>query len=243
VKLPKILRQKKQRGKAKSPEQKFKEKKAKVDAFLLDSWLKQLRDDPALAARIAEQKYGSEMTLAQSSDGEYEHEAPDLLSVLREAKEAKELLRDELGESTKGSWMRDFAEIMRNLPAVLQGIGSISPATLQQFTQPVVALPRPQQISQPPRQEKQQLEQPDFNEVKLETIMGLLELSPEEAWKKLNGGWQNYLRQTSYEDLEQKLKGIGEANPEVQPHIDNFLKQNHHWLQQLVEIAHRSDSK
>jgi len=245
MKLGKLFKSKKQRGKSKSQEQRFKEKKAKVDSFLLDSWLKQLRDDPALAQRIAEQKYGSEAVVAYG-DGEY-NDQPDLLSVLRQANEAKALLRDELGEG-KSSTLRDIAEIFKSLPSVLQSLGSINPQALQQLTQPAtVSQPRHVQIPQPVRHEEASQPPPEFGEVKLEKLMALLELEPQQAWDSLQAegeaGWVNYLSHTSYEQLETKLKALGEENAEVQPHIDSFLKQKGHWLQELIIIAHKGEAK
>jgi len=240
MQLP-LFRQKKHRGKGKSPEQRFKEKKAKVDAFLLDSWLKQLKDDPSLAARIAEQKYGSEAVIAYGQDGEYS-ERPDLLEVLRQAKEAKDLIRDELGES-KGSTIKGIAEIMRALPSALQALGQ---ANLNQFQRPNPQTLPQRQFHQIPKPEPK-AEQAGFGEVRLDRLMALLELEPEQAWETLKAdgeaGWQDYLRETSYEQLEQHLRVVGEANPELQPHIESFLKQKHGWLEQLVEIAHRSEAK
>lgn len=231
------------RGKSKSPDQKFKEKKAKVDAFLLDSWLKQLKEDPTLAARIAEQKYGMETTMAYGDhESEYGGE-PDLLSVLRQAREAKELLADELG-SGKGSWMKDFAELIKALPSAFQALGQVNPQALQQFTQ------HPAQIAQPPTQalpdklvQAQQADQAKA-EVRLDSLIPLVELEPEQAWQKLQAegesGWLNYLSRTSYEDIETTLKGLADANPDAQPQIEAFIKQKRRWLEQLVQIAHQS---
>lgn len=254
MKLPRIFKQRRMRGKSKSPEAKFKEKKARVDAFLLDSWLKQLRNDPSLAQRIAEQKYGVEAILGEPGDGEYEGQ-PDLLEVLRQAREAKELLRDEMGEG-KGSTLRDIAEILKALPQFLQSLGQVDLSKIQQIQQQQqqTAMPLPQQTTtyQIPEATKgeqeavaQAIQPPDFSSVKLEKLMPLLEMEPELAWQTLQDegelSWVNYLRQVSFEQLEQTLKAIAEASPEVRDHITSFLKQRHRWLQQLIEIARKTD--
>jgi len=233
------------RGKAKSPEAKFKEKKARVDAYVMDTWLKMLRQDPELVKRIAEQRHGAEVAMAYGrQDGEYNSESPDLLEVLRQAREAKELLKDELGES-KGSAIKDIAEIVKCLPSVLQTLGQINPAQIQRMTQGAATEPRyhaQERISERVRHE--QLRQPepvDFSEVRLEVLMGLLELEPADAWVRLQAegevGWQNYLKQTNFEQLEASLKAAGEGNAEAQPHIEAFLREKRHWLQQLLGIA------
>ena len=236
-----IFKRKRYRGKSKSPETKFKEKKARVDAYLLDIWLKQLRDDPALAQRISEQKYGSEAVIAYG-DGEFEQ--PDLLSVLKQAKEAKDLLRDELGE--KGSTIRDIAEILKSLPAVLQSLGQINPQALQQIQRQAISQPRIQQIAQPTQPEPE-VQQPDLGEVKLEKLMALLELEPQQAWETLKAegeaGWVRYLKSTTYEGLTQTLEAIVKQNPEYADNIKGFLKQYHKWLQNLITIAQQPEEK
>jgi hypothetical protein len=238
------FRRRRYRGKSKSPEAKLREQRAKVDSLVMAEWLKMLKRDPDLLARIAEQRHGSEAIVAYG-DGDYSGE-PDLLSVLRQAREAKDLIRDELGEG-KGSTIRDIAEVLKALPGVLQSLGQFNPAQLRQFanSQAQIAERQVQQIETAPKEQPEK--QPDINSVPLDKLMMLIELEPQQAWDTLvaegEEGWLNYLRATTYEQLEATLRSIGEQNPEFKPHIDDFLEKKSNWLAKLITIAHQSEQK
>jgi len=170
---------------------------------------------------------------------------------LRQAAEAKALIKDELGEGNKGSTIRDVAEILKSLPGVLQSLGSLNPQALQQLQEnPQLVQRHVSQITQPPKRiqaTEQGLEPPDFTSVKLEKLMAMLELEPEQAWQRLHDegdhGWISYLKANSYEQLVEALNGISEAAPQFKENIDGFLKQHHTWLQNLILIAHRNEAK
>ena len=237
MKLPRIFKQRRMRGKSKSPEAKFREKKAQVDGFLLDAWLKQLRNNPELAQRISEQKFGTEAILPQYGDGNYEGQ-PDLLEVLRQAKEAKALLKGELSES-KSSWLSDVAEIMKALPGLLANLPQ-----LQQMAQQ--AKPVTQRIQTQPEQKQIVQPQPQHLELSMsmEALMPLIVLEPSEALQQLRAnneqGWLQYLSHTSVEEFEAVLAQYAKdcEIPEIAEGINDFLQKKHHWIEELVELAH-----
>jgi len=241
MKLSKLFKRRQMRGKSKSPEQKFKEKKASVDGFLLDTWLKQLRQDPTLAERIAEKRYGSEAAMPRYGEGEYE--SPDLLEVLRQAAEAKKLLKGELGEG-RASWLSDIAEIMRSLPQVLSALPQLQQVTQQQQRPRQVVVPEQIAQGQAQVQIEQQQPQPKNMEVSLEALVPLINLEPADAWQVLNdngeSGWTYYLSHTSLEEVEKNLAELAltSENPAQVEGIKLFLQQKHVWLRELVELAH-----
>lgn len=244
----KLFERKRLRGKSKSPEAKFKEKQAQVNSFLLDSWLKKLKEDPALADRISEQRYGSETGMSRYDGEGYEGGGGgDLLEVLRQAKEAKELLRDEMGES-KGNWLRDLAEIAKVLPSLLGALPQIQQVVQQQQQRTsarVVHEPIREQITE--TKDQPQLE-PSF-ELSMEILVPLSELEPSDVWNVLVAnrqvGWINYLAKTSLEQMEESLTQMAYncQNADDAKAINEFIATKHHWLAQLVEIAHNSIQK
>lgn len=92
----------------------------------------------------------------------------------------------------------------------------------------------PPKVKEPPKQ---------LPELKLELIMDLLELEPAEAWESLQANepdWVDYLSKTSFETLVETLEKLGEQ-PEYSQYAENikeFITTRHHWLQELVELAH-----
>jgi hypothetical protein len=176
--------------------------------------------------------------------GEYEGGGGgDLLEVLRQAREAKELLRDEMGES-KGSWLRDLAEIAKVLPQLLGSLPQIQQfAAQQQQGQRVVTkyIPRPAPGQIVEGQAQNQL--PKF-ELSMEDLVPLSEFQAGDAWRMLHEanemGWITYLSQTSLEQMESALAQLAiDCEEEEQTKAVNvFLEQKHHWLAELVDIAH-----
>lgn len=93
----------------------------------------------------------------------------------------------------------------------------------------------PPKVKEPPKQ---------LPELKLEMIMDLLELEPAVAWQTLQDrneeGWTEYLSTHSFEQLVEDLEKLAEM-PEYEQfagNIKEFLTTHHHWLQELVLIAH-----
>lgn len=234
MKISRLFKQRKMRGKSKSPEAKFREKKAAVDAYLLDAWLRQLRTNPELAQRIAEQRYGSEGSMPRYDDERYEVQ-PDLLEVLRQAREAKDLLKGELSES-KSSWLSDIAEIMKALPGLLANLPQLQQMAQQAkpVTQRIQTQPATKQI------EPQHLEL----SMSMEALMPLVVLEASEALEQLHvnneQGWLQYLSHTSVEEFEGMLAQYAKncEIPEIAEGINDFLQQKHVWIRELVELAH-----
>lgn len=274
MKFPKLFRQKRLRGKSKSPEAKFREKKAQVDSYLLDAWLRKLKDDPTLTDRMSEQKYGSEVGMARyDSEGESGYESPDLLEVLRQAREAKDLLKDEISEG-KGSWLHDIAEIAKALPSFLAALPQIQHAVQQQqktqaVTQYLHAQQTPAQLAEANAQAQEQaqtqaraklqaeadaqvLVQSQIQSIEtnfdqsMEVLVPLSEFEPADVWKMLNEtgevAWMQYLSHTTLEQLEESLEMLANncADDNKAKQIREFVANKHHWLGQLVEIAHNA---
>lgn len=239
MKLPRLFRKRQMRGKSKSPEQKFKEKKAMVDSFLLDAWLKRLKQDPTLADRISEQRYGSEGMRYESD--EYEGGGGDLLGVLRQAREAKDLLKDEI--STKGSWLSDLAQIMKALPGVLGSLPQLQQAVQQQQQpNPTKHIQQIEVGHDQPQPQPQHLEL----SMSMEVLMPLIVLEASEALEQLRvnneQGWLQYLSRTSVEEFEAVLAQYAKdcEIPEIAEGINDFLQKRHHWISELVELAHNA---
>lgn len=113
------------RGAAKSATTKVKEEQARMDAFLVKTYLDDLKTHPEYARQVAREKFG----MTERYEGGESIESPDLLEVLKTANEAKKLLKGELG-TEEGSWMKtigqSFAEAFA--PVVSQMIaGKLAP--------------------------------------------------------------------------------------------------------------------
>jgi len=167
---------KRKRGTYRTGKQRVSEQQAKVDAHLLKLYLADLKTHPEFARQVAREKFG----LSEPMTGEYTGEpSPDLLDVLRQAKEAKDLIKEEV-ESEKGSsnTLTAIAEIVKALPTIAQ----ILPQLQAQAGQPAQQ-PQPKIT----RKELEQLTEPQPEPEKSpEEAMTLfanhfLELQPEQA--------------------------------------------------------------
>lgn len=130
------------RGAAKSASTKVKEEQAKMDAFLVKTYLDDLKAHPEYARQVAREKFG----MSEHYEGGEGIESPDLLEVLKTANEAKKLLKGELG-TEEGSWLKtigtSFAEAFA--PVVSQMIaGKLAPGeNLELATRETPQLPEP----------------------------------------------------------------------------------------------------
>lgn len=167
---------------------------------------------------------------------------------LKELKEYRSVMKEAglEGGGDKGM-LRQILEVLPSIPALLQ-----EARQLQQSMPQGMPPPQPAQIYQPPVQqiaevqpqiEQQKKKSPKFT-LKLEEVMDLLMLTPQQAWQTLHDrgeeGWIKYLSTNSFEDLVKALENIADR-PEYSQYMNNikdFLKQQHAWLQGLVEIAH-----
>jgi len=234
-------KQQKARGKSKSADTKLKEKQSKVDSFLLDSWLKQLKDNPELAQEMAMQKFGlTGPVVSGDSDGDYR---PDLLDVLRQAKQARELVKDELGDS-KGSMLKDVLKALPAIPGILAELRQMqgAPQQIPQQMPQIEQRPR-QQLKQPEPEPTPEPEQQPKLEAKLASLLDLLELSPEEAYQQLQNrgetGWIAYLQTHSHEELLNILQKLTE-DPEHGQFVAKFLQEKGKWLEELVYHAQQT---
>lgn len=116
--------------------------KQKVDELLSKTWLADLKQHPTYAREIARQRFG----FSPEPEGEYTGEAqPDLLDVLRQAKEAKDLIKEEV--EGKGNTLTAIAEIVKALPTIAQILPQIQQAPPTK--QPQIAQPEPEQLAEP----------------------------------------------------------------------------------------------
>lgn len=161
MKLP--WRRRKFRGKSKSPEQRLKEETAKLDSYLAQQFLRELKRNPDMAREFAVAKFG--LAAPADTGGEY-YEQPDLLSVLRQAKEAKNLLKDEIEPESKGSWLHDIIRALPSIPAILAELRESAPqlAQLAEIQQTRQQIQRPQRAAIQPHRE------PEGNGVKIEEV-------------------------------------------------------------------------
>ena len=120
--------------------------KQRAEELLEKAWLKDLTEHPEFAREIARQKYG---VFGGESEGQYVGEPPpDLLDVLKQAKEAKELLRDEVAGEKQG-WISIIPDVMKALPDAIRGLKELQGAI------PLPEKPPPKRIEQPPTREQQ----------------------------------------------------------------------------------------
>lgn len=171
---------KKQLRTVRSPIQKAKEQQGKLDAHLAAVYLDDLKAHPEYARMVAREKFGMPEIPSHTDDGNFEVPT-DLMDVLRQAKEAKNLLRDELGEE-KGGLFRDLLRALPAIPATLQSLQGVMPQMQQmqpmsqlQMEAPTPRLqqPQPQQPTQPQPTQPQQ-PQPDGKPSVEEQQQGLI---------------------------------------------------------------------
>ena len=80
---------------------KLKEERARIDIMLARGFHDVLKNDPNYLTDIAKKKFGIEST--RDIDLENLQEQPDLLDVLRQAKEVRELVASELPDNFENS--------------------------------------------------------------------------------------------------------------------------------------------
>ncbi|HEY41523.1 MAG TPA: hypothetical protein G4O18_06650 [Dehalococcoidia bacterium] len=228
-----LPRRKKVRGKGISPETKSRNAKARTDAYLSDVWLKMLRQDPELAKEIAKAKFGVEVSVGENHDYTG-YEPPDLLETLRQAREARDLIRDELEPEGKGSVIRDIAEVMRYIPAAIQMIKQ------QQAPQEVYPPVQRQQLAPQQLTGDAYVPKPAKKTAILADLLEVSELTPQQAYDKLQGtGWQQFLKENTFGQLVDTLKTL-EVDPQFGSYVTEFLEQKSDWLRELSAIANKT---
>lgn len=144
--------------------------KQKAEELLEKAWLKDLSEHPEYAREIARQKFGS----FAEPEGQYTGEPPpDLLDTLRTAKEARNLVSDELGGGEKQGWLATLPEIMKALPEAIRGLKELGGMV-------------PQGAQLEPEPPSKRIEQPKTREQQLtEFAEHFTNLKPEEAAQEL----------------------------------------------------------
>lgn len=122
--------------------------KQKVDELLSKTWLADLREHPGYAREIARQRFGF---VPDSEGGDFLGEAqPDILDVLRQAREAKDLIREEVESEKGGGTVAAIAEIVKALPTIAQILPQLQQAQpAQPVEQPRIAHKEPEQLAEP----------------------------------------------------------------------------------------------
>lgn len=265
-------RQRKMRGKSKTAESRLKDKRVQLDTFLTDNWLKQLRENPELANQIAKTRgltgIGQVRLDGEGDDYVGGGAGGDALEILQQAREIRDFLKEE-GEG-KSSWLTNIVELLKALPAAAAVLPQLQQAAAQMqsqaqgrthvVTDQTIAQQQLEaaRAAQLPNAQKEvaeiKVEQAteDVLPLSLETLVPLVELSPEEAWEKLiadgEQGWTFYLSHTPSEDILSQFEKLSElaGNDEQKEKIRNFVRQKHEWISEIVAIAHNSlanDSK
>jgi len=219
-----------------SPEAKAKTQQAKTEAYLANVWLKMLKENPELAQRIAERKFGVEAIISGGND---DYEKPDLLEILKTAKEAKQLVQDELGDSKTSMW-KDILKALPAIPAILSELREMqTKIPIEPPKQPRLPQPEPKSAQEPPQ------EPPGVPklEARMASLLELLDLEPEQAYQELvrrgETGWIAYLKGHSSEEMLGNLQELTK-DPEHGEFIRQFVEEKSHWLEELVLFAHQT---
>ena len=183
---------KQKRGTYRTGKQRVSEQQSKVDAHLLKLYLADLKTHPEFARQVAREKFG----LSPEPGGEYTGEPPpDLLDVLRQAKEAKSLIKEETEDEKGGSnTLTAIAEIVKALPTIAQLLPQIQAQPAQPQEQPRIAHKEPEQLAEPEQPEPKTPE-----ETMTLFANHFLELEPEQAALEL------YQNRDKTEDIRQVL--------------------------------------
>jgi len=193
---------------------------------------RQMKKDPS----------GYGLAIAEKLKGVSKQEPKTVADFLKELREYRAAMREAGLEGGEGKGLlAQILEALPSLPGLLAEVRQFQ-AQGQDYRTPQqqIGQPKFQQIAQAQIQPEAQ---PNISELKLEKLMVLLELTPEQAWNSLKEAneqdWINFLQTTTYEQLAATLDGVAKANPEYADHIKNFLAQYHEWLQNLLIIAQK----
>ena len=166
---------------------------------------------------------------------------------LKELREYKELMTEMGGEGGGGgTFIQNALAILKELPGALAALKQMTPEQMQQITQQGQVQGQAQQIRLQQAQQQVQIQPPKTLELKLDALMPLIELSPEECWQELQNrgemGWIGYLSATSLEEIEALLNKIAEeaSDPIIAEGIQQFLATKHKWLTDLIVFAHNT---
>lgn len=162
------------RGHYKTAKVKAEEQQAKTSEYLAKLYLKFLKEHPEYATQIAKERFA--LPESDSQDESDVRESPDLLSVLRQAKEAKELIRDEIGQPQRESTLAGIAAILREVPKL---IGILPQGGAQVETR------KAPQLSQPLQPPLEQLEAKSPQQTLIDFAQRFLSLEPAQAAAEL----------------------------------------------------------
>jgi len=239
MRLP-FTRRKKRRG----PYRKLSAEQ-KANELLARAWLDDLRRHPEYAREIARQKFG--ITEPETGgEGGFNEPPPDLLEVLRQAREAKELIKDEISESKGEGTLQGLASILKEVPALLKVLPQLQPAGQAGHGEQ-------RQITYEPSVKQIQEKEPELRRFTPEQteILNFAEkitdMQPEQAAVELSEHkgdddfratiWR-YLTQVTMEDLE-SLAPMIETAPEYEflmPYVRKLqTKEGRKWLALLID--------
>jgi len=200
------------RGTGKSPEQKAREQKAKVDEFLDRSYLRYLREHP----NFTEQIVMSRFDLSVGEEGTYTGGgSDDFLTRVKEVKAAADLIKGEFGEQKESGFLGLIKDLIKSdesgdiAKAIANVIGSLS----QGIKPPVKQLTTREEV-------KKELPSPEEQEkINLQNdIEYLLSLTPKEAATIIYREKDNpqsfaplvyeYVTNNKFDDLMTKIEGL-----------------------------------
>jgi hypothetical protein len=193
------------RGASKTPSARLKEEQARIDIKLAKMWGEYLERHPSYAQEIAKAKFAGGF---EEQPTEYGGEAPpDLLDVLRQAREAKELIKEEVGGGQEST-----------LNIILKTVGEIVAPMVQKklMEQPVLGERPPTKRLEEAKAEKSTLEQQQQSVI--DFIKRLLDMPAEETAAEiykhrdeaddLRSYIYKFVIENSFDDLMELLPGV-----------------------------------
>lgn len=207
--------------------------------------------DKLIQRQMKKDPGGYGITAAEKIKGIH-HGAPKTRSeFLKEMIEEDELKKEAGiggGGGNKGI-VQQFLEALPYLAEAMAQARAMMGGAQSQGLKPTVHIEQAapvEQIDQGRAQVQAQPSPPPKLDMNMETLIPLAALTPEVAWETLQStneqGWILFFSKTSAEQIEILLADYVKncEIPEVAEAIDIFLKTQHHWLQEIVELAHNS---
>jgi hypothetical protein len=165
-----------------SPEEKIKAQKRKVDAMLGKEWLKMLKSNPELVQQLAAAKFGLR-SMNEGQDGAEYDAKDDLVSRMREVKELKEVF-DELGGEDKQEPIGHLVvrTLLEHFPQTTEILKTITTAPPQEPA-PTPIVTRTQAVPSPEEVKRQQVAAQEAAITQM--VVRLFALNPKEAAQEL----------------------------------------------------------
>lgn len=223
MKLPWSKKQPQTRGPYKKITQadKLREAKAEIDVRLARTFLDDLKSHPTFAIQLARQRFGMlpepEMPDGYLSQGGAE--SPDLLEILRQAKEARDLIKDSFPEN-ESKW-GVVSDILKALPQGLAALQSLQPQQPERvYVERPVPTPRPQPV------QPQQIQRPEPKVIEERVTRDQLRPVPESEPKPDEGQSFTYQPDPEIKTGQAKAEPVTEKEPteeDFKVFIENLL--------------------